>query len=215
MKMNNALLLCFIVLAGCAPAVNPGATLWAGLNNYHEEMRTLQSKPERWPDRQRLGEAIKTTYAATVGGSRAFNRLVDLDLRKRELVIALRTGRLQPERAKEIDKDLLEINDQIDGLAKMVKGQLMNTQLNVQDSSKTIETVATIGLLNLAIEAFSSPIIASQTTTPTTKVGLYLVVDQGTAWAVRTPEGQTFRCTTAVLPDEGASIRCEPAGGQL
>jgi hypothetical protein len=215
MKMNNALLLCFIVLAGCAPAVNPGATLWAGLNNYHEEMRTLQARPESWPDRQRLGEAIKTTYAATVGGSREFNRLVDLDLRRRELIIALRNGRLQPERAKEIDKDVVEINEQIDGLAKVVKGQLMNTQLNVQDSSKTIEAVATLGLLNLAIEAFSSPTVASQTTTPTTKVGLYLVVDQGASCAVRTPEGQTFRCTTAVVPDEGASIRCEPVGGKL
>jgi hypothetical protein len=215
MKMNNALLLCFIVLAGCAPAVHPGATLWAGLNNYHEEMRTLQARPESWPDRQRLGEAIKTTYAATVGGSREFNRLVDLDLRRRELIIALRNGRLQPERAKEIDKDVVEINEQIDGLAKVVKGQLMNTQLNVQDSSKTIEAVATLGLLGLAIEAFSSPTVASQTTTPTTQVGLYLVVDQGASCAVRTPEGQTFRCTTAVVPDEGTSIRCEPAGGKL
>jgi hypothetical protein len=214
MKMNNALLLGFIVLAGCTPAVNPGATLWAGLNNYHEEMRTLQARPERWPDRQRLAEAIKTTYVATVGGSREFNRLVDLDLSRRELVIALRNGRLRPERAKEIDKELVEINEQIDGLSKVVKGQLMNTQLNVQGSSKTIETVATLGLLNLAIEAFSLSTVASQTATPTTKVGSYVVIDQGVSAAVRTPEGQSFRCTTAVVPDEGASIRCEPVGGK-
>jgi len=214
MKINNGFLLSFIVLVGCTPAVNPGATLWAGLNNYHEEMRTLEARPERWPDRQRLAEAIKTTYVATLGGSREFNRLVDLDLKRREFAIALRSGGLKPDRVKEIDKELVEINEQVDGLIKVVKGQLMNTQLNVRDSSKSIETVATIGLLSLAIEAFSSSTMASQAATPTTKVGPYVVIDQGVSSAVRTPEGQTFRCTMAVVPDEGASIRCEPAGGR-
>ena len=179
MKTNDALLLWLVVLAGCAPsAVTPGATLWAGLNNYHEEMRTLEARPERWPDRQRLAESIKVTYIATLGGSREFNRLVDLDLTRREFVIASRNRGLKPERAKEIEKELAGINEQIDGMTKVVKGQLTNTQLNVQDSAKTIETVATIGLLSLAIESFSST-KSGQTAPPTTQVGPYVVIDQG------------------------------------
>ncbi len=213
MKIINALLFGVVVWSGCSPAVNPGATLWAGLNNYHEQMGALEARPERWPDRQRLAEAIKTTYIATLGASREFNRLVDLDLKRRELSITLRNGGLKAERAKEIREELVQINEQIDGLTKLVARQLTDTQITGQDRSKIIETVATVGLLSLAIEAFSSA-KSGQTAPPTTQVGPYMVIDQGVFAAVRSPEGQTFRCTTSVVPDEGASIRCEPVGGK-
>jgi hypothetical protein len=214
MKLNNALLLCMLATMGCSSAtVNPGVTLWAALNNYREEMRTLEARQERWPERQRLGESIKTAYVVTLGGSREFNRLIDLDLRRREFLIAIRGGQLRPERANEIKEELVQINEQIDGLTRLIKGQLMNSQLNVQDPSKTIERVASLGLLDLAIDAFSSRTNLNPAAAPSTKVGPYVVIDQGfLSSAVRTPEGQTFRCTTRAIPEEGASIKCEPVG---
>jgi hypothetical protein len=215
MKIRQTLIVSVVMLTGCSSTGNPGTTLWAGLTNYREEMRTLEAKPERWPERQRLAESIKTTYVATVGASREFNRLVDLDLRRREFLIAQREGGLRPERAKEIQEELVQVNEQIDGLTRLTKGQLMNSQLNVQDASKTIETVATIGLLELAIDAFSSPTNTSPTAAPSAKVGPYVVIDEGSfSSAVRTPEGQTFRCTTRLVAEEGASIRCQPVGGK-
>jgi hypothetical protein len=215
MKLISTLLLLSLVLSACATGTaSPGATLWAGLNNYHEEMRTLEAMPDRWPDRQRLAESIKTTYVATLGGSREFNRMVELDLRRRELLIAQRAGGLKPERAKEIQDDLLKMNEQIDGLTGIVKGQLMNSQLMVQDPSQTMETVATLGLLNLAIDAFSTSSRANPSSAASAKVGPYVVIDQGLTSSVTTPEGKTFLCATTLVPELGASIHCQPAGGK-
>jgi hypothetical protein len=204
---------------GCATRVaSPGVTLWAGLNNYHETMRTLEARPERWPDRQRLAESIKTTYVATLGGSREFNRLVDLDLKRRELVIVQREGGLKADRAKQIEEELIKINEQVHGLKSAVKAQFTISRLSSPDNSQTqtIETVATLGLLNLAIDAFSATSGSSSTPTSqaTTAVGPYIVIDEGFTSAVRTPEGQTFRCMTAVVPEEGAFMRCESATGK-
>lgn len=214
MKLILMLLLSPVALSACATgtAVSPGATLWAGLNNYHEEMRTLEAMPDRWPDRQRLAESIKTTYAATLGGSREFNRMVELDVRRRELLITQRGGGLKPERVKEIQHELATMNEQIDGLTGMVKRQLMNSQLRAQDPSQTVETVATLGLLNLAIDAFSTTSRANSA--PSTKVGPYTVIDQGPTSVVATPEGKTFLCAATLVPEEGASIHCQPAGGK-
>lgn len=209
------LLLAPFVLSACATrTANPGATLWAGLNNYHEEMRTLEAVPNRWPDRQRLAESIKTTYLATLGGSREFNRMVELDLRRRELWIAQRGGRLKPERAKEIQDDLVKMDEQIDGLTAVVKKQLMNSPLLVQDPSQTMETVATLGLLNLAIDAFSTSFQGNPGSMASTKVGPYTVIDQGFSSLVTSPEGKSFLCTTMLVPEEGASIHCQPMGGK-
>jgi hypothetical protein len=209
------LLLAPFVLSACATGTaSPGATLWAGLNNYHEEMRTLEAMPNRWPDRQRLAESIKTTYLATLGGSREFNRMVDLDLRRRELWIAQRGGALKPERAKEIQGELVKMDEQIDGLTGVVKRQLMNSQLMVQDPSQTMETVATLGLLNLAIDAFSTSFQGNPSSAASTKVGPYTVIDQGFSSLVTSPEGKSFLCTTMLMPEEGASIHCQPMGGK-
>lgn len=209
-KLIATLVLLPMTLSACAAGTaSPGATLWAGLNDYHEEMRTLEAMPDRWPDRQRLAESIKTTYVATVGGSREFNRMVELDLRRRELLIAQRVGGLKPERAKEIQVELADMNKQIDGLTGVVKQQLMNSQLRVQDPSQSVETIATLGLLDLAIDAFST----TSRTHPasSTKVGPYTVIDQGPTSVVATPDGKTFLCATTLVPEQGASIHCEPA----
>ncbi len=214
MKFNLMLFLTPFALSACTATtpVSPGATLWAGLNNYHEEMRTLEAKPDRWPDRQRLAESIKTTYLATLGGSREFNRMVELDLRRRELLIAQRGGGLKPERTKEIQDELRTMNEQIDGLTGVVKGQVMNLQLRAQNPSQTMETIATLGLLNLAIDAFSTTSRANPA--QSSQVGPYTVIDQGLTSIVATPEGKTFICATTLVPEEGASIHCQPAGGK-
>lgn len=214
MKLNLMLLLISFALSACAASapVSPGATLWAGLNNYHEEMRTLEARPDRWPDRQRLAESIKTTYLATLGGSREFNRLVELDLRRRELLIAQRGGGLKPERAREIQDELIKMDEQIDGLTGIVKGQFMNSRLGAQDPSQTMEMIATLGLLNLAIDAFSTTSRANPA--QSSRVGPYTVIDQGLTSVVATPEGKTFVCAATLVPEEGASIHCQPAGGK-
>ena len=217
MKLFVKLMLLLLPLFASACATGtatPGATLWAGLNNYHEEMRSLEAKPDRWPDRQRLAESIKTTYMATLGGSREFNRMVELDLRRREFWIAQRSGALKPERAKEIQEELVKMDEQIDALANVVKAQLMNSQLVAAEPSQTMETVATLGLLNLAIDAFSTSARGNAASVPSTKVGPYTVVDQGFSSLVRSPEGKNFLCTTTLVPEEGASIHCQPVGGK-
>ena len=214
MKLIVKLMLLPIILSACATGTaSPGATLWAGLNHYHEEMRTLEAIPDRWPDRQRLAEAIKTTYLATLGGSREFNRMVELDLRRRELWIAQR-GALKAERAKEIQDELLKMDEQIDALRDVVKAQLMSSQLVVQDQSQTMETVATLGLLNLAIDAFSTSSQGNPSRAASTTIGPYTVIDQGLSSLVRSPEGKNFLCTTTLVPEAGASIHCQPMGGK-
>ena len=88
LKLKQALLLSLLVLFGCSPAnTNPGATFLVGLNGYQGEMERLESRPERWFDRQRAGDSLKKTYLVTFGGSREFNRMVDLDVRRREFLI--------------------------------------------------------------------------------------------------------------------------------
>jgi hypothetical protein len=202
------------LFSACATAtVNPGATLWSGLNDYQEQMKSLEGRPERWPDRQRLAESIKTTYLATVGGSREFNRMVELDLRRRELSIAQRGG-LKPERAKEIQDDLVKMDEQIDGLTTVVKRQLMNSQLMAPDPAQTMETVATLGLLNLAIDAFSTSSRQNPNSPASTQVGPYTVIDQGFSSVVTSPEGKSFVCMTTLVPEQGAAIHCQPMGGK-
>lgn len=205
------LLLPLIVLGCVSTKVSSGPTLWASINNYHEEMRSLESRPELWPDRQRLAESIKIAYVATLGGSREFNRLVDIDLRRREFLIALRDARLKPERKKEIEQELLALSQQIEILQPLVKEQMMATQLRVHEPSKTttIEGVATAGLLNLAIDEFSQ-FAGGGHSVPVTKVGPFTVTAQGLVSEVLTPEGRVFRCATTLHSQHTASIECKP-----
>lgn len=199
---------------GCAPTgVSPGATFLASLNSYQVEMHSLEARPDRWPDRQRLAESMKMTHLATLGGSKEFNHLIDLDLRRREFNIALREPRLNPARAKEIRQELVQINTEIDGLIRIVKGQVANRNLVSMEGSHTVETVAAVGLLDLSLDAFSSKASERGSSAPVTKVGPYSVIDEGSFTTVRTPEGKVFRCTTILVEEEGAGIHCEPVGG--
>jgi hypothetical protein len=213
MKTKNAFYLLSLLLFGCAPAnVSPGMTFLVGLNQYQGEMARLESRPERWFDRQRLGESLKATYLVTMGGSREFNRLVDLDVRKREFLITLRETSVRPERAKEMREELVAINRNMDDLKAVVKEQLAIAELRAQEQpQQRIESVAAVGLLNLAMDGFSANGNARQ---QTVKVGQYVVTDYGNLSTVRTPEGQTYRCATVLVQEEGAAIRCEPPPGK-
>ena len=211
LKLYPALFLALVVLFGCSTAkTNPGATLLVGLNGYQEEMESLESRPERWFDRQRAGDSLKKTYLLTFGGSREFNRMVDLDVRRREFLITLQTSSVNPERTKEMKEELVRINQDVESLKEIVKGQTANLALRAQQQPQQVETFATIGLINMAIDSFASMTIPGGQNPPSTTVGRYTVSDFGGLLStVTTPEGQTLRCTTLVYPETGAGIECE------
>ena len=186
-----------------------------GLNGYQEEMERLEGRPERWADRQRAGDSLKKTYLVTFGGSREFNRMVDLDVRRREFLITLRASSVNPDRVKEMKDEIAVMNKDVDALKEIVKGQAANVELRSQQQPQPVETFAIIGLVNMAIDSFASMIIPAGPNPPSTKVGRYVVSDFGGLLStVTTPEGQTLRCTTLVYPEEGASIKCEPTGNK-
>lgn len=213
LKRNNALYLLLLLLFGCAPAnVSPGMTLLVGLTGYQDEMGRTAARPERWPDRQLAAESLKTTYVVTMGGSKEFNRLVDLDLRRKEFQITLRETSVRPDRAKEMKDELATIDNDVDGFKEIIKGQVTNTLSRVQDPNQRVETVATIGLVNLALDGFSSTNARVGLSAPSTKVGPYIVTDLGGLLStVRTPDEQIYRCITILVPEAGAGIKCEPA----
>lgn len=212
--MKNTILLAFVMmlLSACTNgSVSPGVTLVAGINHYHSEMASYGA-PERWPERQRMGHALKNTFAIAIGPSQEFNRLVDLDVKRREFAIVLRASAARPERLAEMREELVKMNEEVDSLKEIVKKQVSLTSLRSQDRQQEIEGVATIGLLSLAIESFSSN-YQPGSSAAVTKVGPYVVTDLGSFSSVRTPEGQSFRCSTFMMPEEGAGIKCEPITG--
>ena len=141
--------------------------------------------------------------------------MVDLDVRRREFLITLRASSVNSERAKEMKEELVSINKDVDALKEIVKGQAANSELRAQQQPQQLETVATIGLLNMAIDSFATMTIPAGPNPPSTKVGRYIVSDFGGLLStVTTPEGQTLRCTTLVFPEAGASIKCEPPGNK-
>ena len=212
MKILAAL---FLFLAGCAPpVVSPGMTFLLTLDRYRGETAALEGQPSRWFDRQALAEWLKNRYAMSFGGSPEFARMVDLDFRRREFLITLRDPSLKPERAREIKEELPQINKQIQALKEPVKLQMANAELRLlREESQRVETVAAIGLLNLALDLFAAPNAAPRTPPVSSTVGQYAVADHGGFVTVKTPEGRNFRCTP-VLFEEGAAIKCDPPGGK-
>jgi hypothetical protein len=216
LKLKLALFPSLLVLFGCSTAnTNPGATFLVGLNGYQEEMERLEDRPERWFDRQRAGDVLKKTYPVTFGSSREFNRMVDLDVRRREFLITLRATPVNPNRAKEMKDELAVMNKDMDILKEIVKGQAASVGLRAPQQPQQVETFAIIGLVNMAIDSFASMTIPAGPNPSSTKVGRYTVSDFGGLLStVTTPEGQTLRCKTLVYPEEGASIKCEPPGNK-
>lgn len=210
LKLKPALLVSFLGFFGCSQAnTNPGAILLVGLNGYQGEMEQLESRPDRWFDRQRAGEALKKTYLVTFGGAREFNRMVDLDVRRREFLITLRAASLNPERVREMKEELVSMNKEVDSLKEIVKTQAANVELRAQQQPQQLEIVAAIGLINMAIDSFATMTVPSGPNPPSTKVGRYIVSDIGDLLStVTTPEGRTYRCTTLIFPEVGAGIQC-------
>ena len=211
MKLKHTLYLSLLFLIGCtAQNVSPGATFLVGLNDYQGEMESLDGRTDRWADRQRAGNSLKQTYLAAIGGSREFNRMVDLDVRRREFLITLRHLSVKPDRVKEMNDELVTMNKDVEALKEIVKGQATNAELRAQQQPQQIETVAAIGLVSMAIDSFSSMTVPTGPNPPSTKVGPYVVSDfGGLLSAVTTPAGQTVRCATLLIPETGAGMKCE------
>jgi hypothetical protein len=214
MKLKHTLYLSLLFLLGCtAQNVSPGATFLVGLNGYQDEMESLESRTDRWADRQRAGNSLKQTYLVAIGGSREFNRMVDLDVRRREFLITLRDLSVKPDRVKEMNDELVTMNKDVEALKEIVKGQAANAELRAQQQPQQFETVAAIGLVSMAIDSFSSMTVPTGPNPPSTQVGPYVVSNFGSLLStITTPAGQTFRCTTLLIPEAGASIKCEPPG---
>jgi hypothetical protein len=201
-------LLVVVTLSGCATTtLTPGATLLAGINQYQGDMQRYGTSMARWPERQRAGGSLKTIVTATVGGSTEFYRLIDLDIRKREFLATLRETSVRPERATEMNEELVQINDEIAALKSVIRTQI--AALNFQsDPQHRVEEAATRGLISLALDGFSSNGTRGLEA-PSTKVGPFVVTDMGSFATVRTPEGQSFQCALFGDSEDGAGIKCE------
>jgi hypothetical protein len=170
-------------------------------------MHAIGSSVTRWPERQRAGGYLKTVITGTVGASHEFYRLVDLDIKKREYAITMRETSLRPDRLQEMKEDLVKMDDEVAHLKPIVRSQLTNL-VSVQQDQR-IEGIATIGLLDLALDFFSAPQNGNSINAPFTNVDQYVVTDLGTFSTVRLPQGQIYRCSLFGSGDEGAGIRCE------
>ena len=106
-------------------------------------------------------DSLKKTYLVTFGVSREFNRMVDLDVRRREFLITLRTSSVNSERVKEMKEELLSINKDVDSLKETVKSQAANAELRSQQQPRRLEIVAVIGLVNIAIDSFAAMTVPS------------------------------------------------------
>src|ERR1044071_10338986 len=185
----------FLMLYGCAGSrpASPGATLLLGLSDYQGEMQHAGNSPERWPGRQRAGGELKGIITATVGGSREFYRLVDLDIRKREFVITMRDLSLRTDRTQEMKDELVAMDEEILALKPIVREQVA-TMPAAGESRQQGETVATHGLLKLAVDKFSSS-GGRGIDPPSTWVDQNLVTDLGSFSTLRTLDGQIYHCS--------------------
>jgi hypothetical protein len=179
-----------------------------GLNQYHSNLQRAGNLPSNWPARQQAAGEFKTVVTGTIGASPEFYRLVDLDLRKREFTITLRETNVRPERVKEMQDELAQMDDEIAALRPVIKTQL--SALRMHEQPDGIDAIATLGLLGLALDGFSPSASNRGIESPSTKVGQYVVADFGSFATVRAASGQTFRCNVFGNLDDGAGVRCEP-----
>ena len=207
-KLALVLLPLAFAFSGCATSnVSRSGTLLSSLTEYQVDMQSISSS-SRWPERQRVAGTLKTVITGTVGASPEFYRLVDLDLRKREFTATMRDTNLRPDRLREMQDELVYMDDEIAALKPVVKTQL--TAVASHSPGDPIENAATLGLLGMAIDNFSVTGRPRGPDAPSTRVGQFLVTDLGTFSTVRTPEGQSYRCNVFSVPEEGGGIRCQP-----
>ena len=89
-----------------------------------------------------------------MGASPEFYRLVDLDLRKREFTVTMRDTNLRPDRLREMQDELVAMDEEIAALKPVVKTQL-SAVANYEQGDR-IENAATLGLLGMAVDSFSA-----------------------------------------------------------
>lgn len=205
---KRSLLVSLIFLTGCSSAhVTRGGTLLYGLNQYQSDLQQAGSRLTGWPARQQAAGEFKGVITAMLGTSPDFYRLVDLDLRKREFIITLRDSNVGAERRREMEEELVRMEEEIAALRPVIKTQLSAYRLHHQPDD--IDAIATLGLLGIALDSFSSP-SSRGIAAPSTKVGQYSVTDFGTFANVRAADGKTFRCSLFGNMDDGAGVNCEP-----
>jgi len=208
LKINILLLVTALGMWGCSTAVSRGGMLLYGLNQYQSDMQRAGNQPSNWPARQQSAGEFKRVITAMVGASPEFYRLVDLDQRKREFIITLRETNVRPERIKEMQDELAQMDDEIAALRPAVKTQLSAHRLHQQPDG--IDAIATLGLLGIALDGFSASTSNRGAESPSTKVGQYVVSSMGSFATVRAASGQTFRCNIFGNLDDGAGVSCEP-----
>lgn len=209
MNSRIAAVLFCATLWGCATAqMSPGPTLLSGLHRYEGELQSIGTSGSRWPERQRAGGALKTVVRGTVGGSREFYRLIDLDMRRREYLIALRETSLRADRLQEMKDELAKMSEETNRLKPIVRAQM--AALPAPQDAPWVERIAAQGLLSLALDSFAND-SARESETPSTKMDGYVVTDMGTFSTVRSPEGQSYHCSLYGAGEDGSAIRCEPA----
>jgi hypothetical protein len=198
------------VVSGCATGTaSRGGTLLAGLNQYQGEMQLIGNQLSRWPERQQAAGTLKTVITGTVGASPEFYRLVDLDLRKREFTVTMREDNLRPDRVKEMKDELVSMDEEVAALKPVIKTQL--SALTLHEPGEQIDNVATLGMLGIALDGFSSSGAGRGSEAPSTKVGQYVVTDLGGFSTVRAPDGKMFRCGLFGNYENGGGVKCEPA----
>lgn len=204
-------LLFVLVLSACSTArITPGATLLSGLSAYESKMAAAGSSPGQWPARQRAATSLKAIIGAGFQRSQELQRLVDLDLRKREFQITLAQTNLLPERRAEMTEELREIETEIPKLKAAIKAQLSAQTVTEEERAAAIATAATIGWLQLRIDSFPASPVAAGASSASTQVERYHVGDWGEFAMVRAPEGQYYRCDVVPIEDDGSWMRCAP-----
>lgn len=209
LRVNISLLFTILALWGCSTAkVSRGGMLLFELNQYQSDLQHAGNQSSNWAARQQAAGEFKTVITGLVGASPEFYRLVDLDLRKREFIITLRETNVRPERKKEMQDELAQMDDEIAALRPVVKTQL--SALWLHDQPDGIDAIATLGLLGIALDGFSTSASNRGLESPSTRVGQYVVTDFGSFATVRAASGQTFSCNIFGNLDDGAGVRCEP-----
>jgi hypothetical protein len=177
------------------------------MKSYEVQMQSYGSSNQRWPERQRAAASLKNVITATVGGSREFYRVVDMDLRRREYAIAMRETALRPARLKEMEKELVDMTEEAYRLKPIINAQI--AALPVPPEERRIESTATKGLLALALDALTWTGSPNNQNAPSVMVEQHVVTDFGAFSTVRAPGGQLYRCMLFAVEDVGAGMKCE------
>ena len=112
----------------------------------------------------------------------------------------MRETNLRPDRLREMQDELVAMDEEIAALKPVVKTQLSAVANHEQGDH--IENAATLGLLGMAVDSFSAP-ASRGAQAPSTRVGQYLVTDLGMFSTVRTSDGHSYRCDVFSVPRRG------------